>query len=148
VNSFSILCPHSDAFFYCLLRLKPCLQSLYRFVCLNLAFHPSWFRTNVFEHLLDMPSLSDYSHVVIHVNFLLSLAWQVFDLQNIKPNEFVDYGLACLEQLARVGDSCAKETREKLRVVVCPPILFCCFEFFYLCLVVDLHRLVEILKQL
>lgn len=43
---------------------------------------------------------------------------QVFDLKDIKPNEFVNYGLACLEQLARVGDSCAKETREKLRVVV------------------------------
>lgn len=43
---------------------------------------------------------------------------QVYDLKEVKPNQFVDYGLACLEQLASVGDSCAKETREKLRVVV------------------------------
>ncbi|KAJ8422769.1 hypothetical protein Cgig2_003762 [Carnegiea gigantea] len=45
-------------------------------------------------------------------------ALEVFDLKDIKPNEFVNYGLACLEQLARVGDSRARETREKLRVVV------------------------------
>ncbi|CAO2823019.1 unnamed protein product [Amaranthus hypochondriacus] len=43
---------------------------------------------------------------------------QVFDLSDVKPNEFVQYGLACLEQLASVGDACAKEVREKLRVVV------------------------------
>lgn len=43
---------------------------------------------------------------------------QVFDLKEVKPKEFVQYGLACLEQLASLGDSCAKETREKLRVVV------------------------------
>ncbi|KAH7846483.1 hypothetical protein Vadar_014516 [Vaccinium darrowii] len=43
---------------------------------------------------------------------------QVFDLQSVKPHEFVNYGLGCLEKLAELGDSCAKETREKLRVVV------------------------------
>ncbi|XP_057536836.1 diacylglycerol kinase 4-like [Amaranthus tricolor] len=43
---------------------------------------------------------------------------QVFDLSDVKPNEFVQYGLACLEQLAGLGDVCAKEVREKLRVVV------------------------------
>ncbi|KAK1429916.1 hypothetical protein QVD17_12252 [Tagetes erecta] len=43
---------------------------------------------------------------------------QVFDLQNVKPNEFVEYGLGCLEKLAGNGDNCAKETRERLRIVV------------------------------
>ncbi|GAA0164747.1 kinase [Lithospermum erythrorhizon] len=43
---------------------------------------------------------------------------QVFDLQDVKPHEFVQYGLACLEKFAALGDNCAKETREKLRVVV------------------------------
>ncbi|KAF5947777.1 hypothetical protein HYC85_013734 [Camellia sinensis] len=43
---------------------------------------------------------------------------QVFDLRFVKPHEFVQYGLGCLEMLADIGDSCAKETREKLRVVV------------------------------
>ncbi|KAL2457217.1 Diacylglycerol kinase 4 [Forsythia ovata] len=43
---------------------------------------------------------------------------QVFDLSSVKPHEFVQYGLACLEKFASLGDSCAKETREKLRVVV------------------------------
>lgn len=44
---------------------------------------------------------------------------QVFDLQDVKPNEFVRYGLKCLEMLADLGDSCARETREKMRVMVC-----------------------------
>ncbi|KAL2494474.1 Diacylglycerol kinase 4 [Forsythia ovata] len=43
---------------------------------------------------------------------------QVFDLSSVKPHEFVQYGLACLTKFASLGDSCAKETREKLRVVV------------------------------
>ncbi|XP_057459845.1 diacylglycerol kinase 7-like isoform X2 [Actinidia eriantha] len=43
---------------------------------------------------------------------------QVFDLHFLKPHEFVQYGLGCLEKLAELGDSCAKETREKLRIVV------------------------------
>ncbi|XP_057967513.1 diacylglycerol kinase 4 [Malania oleifera] len=43
---------------------------------------------------------------------------QVFDLQTVKPHEFVQYGLGCLESLASLGDSCAKETREKLRIMV------------------------------
>ncbi|KAK7291904.1 hypothetical protein RIF29_07446 [Crotalaria pallida] len=43
---------------------------------------------------------------------------QVFDLSDVKPHEFVRYGLSCLEMLAGLGDSCAKETREKLRVMV------------------------------
>lgn len=44
---------------------------------------------------------------------------QVYDLSSVKPNDFVEYGLGCLENFARLGDYCAKETREKLRVVVC-----------------------------
>ncbi|GMH17825.1 hypothetical protein Nepgr_019666 [Nepenthes gracilis] len=43
---------------------------------------------------------------------------QVFDLKDVKPPEFIQYGLGCLEQLASMGDCCAKETRERLRVVV------------------------------
>ncbi|KAK9078869.1 hypothetical protein SSX86_002927 [Deinandra increscens subsp. villosa] len=43
---------------------------------------------------------------------------QVFDLQNVKPHEFVQYGLACMENFAALGDCCAKETRERLRIIV------------------------------
>ncbi|KAL5548975.1 hypothetical protein UlMin_004206 [Ulmus minor] len=43
---------------------------------------------------------------------------QVFDLSDVKPHEFVRYGLGCLELLAQLGDSCAKECREKMRVMV------------------------------
>ncbi|KAL0404490.1 UNVERIFIED_CONTAM: Diacylglycerol kinase [Sesamum radiatum] len=43
---------------------------------------------------------------------------QVFDLSAVKPHEFVQYGLSCLEKFASLGDNCAKETREKLRIVV------------------------------
>ncbi|XP_010913616.2 diacylglycerol kinase 4 isoform X3 [Elaeis guineensis] len=43
---------------------------------------------------------------------------QVFDLSMVKPSEFIQYGLACLEKLADLGDFCAKETREKLRIMV------------------------------
>ncbi|XP_031097805.1 diacylglycerol kinase 7-like [Ipomoea triloba] len=43
---------------------------------------------------------------------------QVFDLQAVKPHEFVQYGLSCLEKFAGLGDICAKEIREKLRIVV------------------------------
>ncbi|XP_021277211.1 diacylglycerol kinase 4 isoform X2 [Herrania umbratica] len=43
---------------------------------------------------------------------------QVFDLHDVKPHEFVRYGLACLEKWANNGDLCAKETRQNIRVVV------------------------------
>lgn len=43
---------------------------------------------------------------------------QVFDLSDVKPHEFVQYGLGCLEKLSALGDCCAKEAREKMRVVV------------------------------
>ncbi|KAK4344445.1 hypothetical protein RND71_037539 [Anisodus tanguticus] len=42
---------------------------------------------------------------------------QVFDLSVVKPHEFVQYGLSCLEKFAVLGDSCAKVTRERIRVV-------------------------------
>ncbi|XP_074273684.1 diacylglycerol kinase 7-like [Silene latifolia] len=42
---------------------------------------------------------------------------QVYDLSDVKPNEFIHFGLGCLEQLS-VLDPVAKQTREKLRVVV------------------------------
>ncbi|KAI9125477.1 hypothetical protein K1719_002895 [Acacia pycnantha] len=45
-------------------------------------------------------------------------AEQVFDLSDVKPHEFVKYGLGCLENLAGLGDSCAKECREKIRIMV------------------------------
>lgn len=44
---------------------------------------------------------------------------QVFDLSMVKPSEFVQYGLACLEKLADLGVHCAKETWEKLWIMVC-----------------------------
>ncbi|KAK6127026.1 hypothetical protein DH2020_039224 [Rehmannia glutinosa] len=43
---------------------------------------------------------------------------QVFELSAVKPHEFVQYGLSCLEKFATLGDNCAKETRQKLRIVV------------------------------
>ncbi|KAL8189524.1 hypothetical protein R6Q57_029090 [Mikania cordata] len=43
---------------------------------------------------------------------------QVFDLHNVKPHEFVQYGLPCIENFAALGDCCAKETRERLRIIV------------------------------
>ncbi|KAK7372431.1 hypothetical protein VNO80_05809 [Phaseolus coccineus] len=42
---------------------------------------------------------------------------QVFDLSDVKPHEFVRYGLSCLEMLAGLGDSCAKETLERIKVM-------------------------------
>ncbi|XP_038992931.1 diacylglycerol kinase 4-like [Hibiscus syriacus] len=43
---------------------------------------------------------------------------QVFDILDVKPHEFVRYGLACLEKWANNGDICAMETRRNIRVVV------------------------------
>lgn len=43
---------------------------------------------------------------------------QVFDLSVVKPSDFVQYSLACLEKLVDLGDICAKATREKMRVMV------------------------------
>lgn len=43
---------------------------------------------------------------------------QVFDLSDVRPHEFVRYGLGCLERLASIGNSCAKECREKMRIMV------------------------------
>ncbi|XP_026411081.1 diacylglycerol kinase 4-like isoform X1 [Papaver somniferum] len=43
---------------------------------------------------------------------------QVFDLSVVKPPDFVQYGLGCLEKLTSLGDECAKEVREKMRIVV------------------------------
>ena len=42
----------------------------------------------------------------------------MFDLTEVKPNEFVRYGLACLEKVAGEGDECAKECRARLRIMV------------------------------
>uniref|UniRef100_A0A0D9VLZ2 Diacylglycerol kinase n=1 Tax=Leersia perrieri TaxID=77586 RepID=A0A0D9VLZ2_9ORYZ len=43
---------------------------------------------------------------------------QVFDLSVVKPSDFINYGLGCLERLAEQGDDCAKNIRKKLRIVV------------------------------
>ncbi|XP_020203289.1 diacylglycerol kinase 7-like [Cajanus cajan] len=43
---------------------------------------------------------------------------QVLDMLDVKPHEFIQFGLGCLEMLAGLGDSCAKETRERIRIVV------------------------------
>ncbi|KAF7806604.1 diacylglycerol kinase 7 [Senna tora] len=43
---------------------------------------------------------------------------QVFDLQDVKPHEFIEYGLGCLEMLISLGDPHAKEARERMRIMV------------------------------
>ncbi|XP_062195842.1 diacylglycerol kinase 4-like isoform X3 [Phragmites australis] len=43
---------------------------------------------------------------------------QVFDLTVVKPSDFVEYALACLEQLADSGDHSARSVRQNLRVMV------------------------------
>lgn len=43
---------------------------------------------------------------------------QVFDLSVVKPEEFFQHGLHCLEELASNGDLCAQETRDRIRVLV------------------------------
>nr|BAD05689.1 putative diacylglycerol kinase variant A [Oryza sativa Japonica Group]BAD05846.1 putative diacylglycerol kinase variant A [Oryza sativa Japonica Group] len=43
---------------------------------------------------------------------------QVFDLTVVKPSDFVQYVLGCLEQLADAGDHSAKSIRHNLRVMV------------------------------
>lgn len=44
---------------------------------------------------------------------------QVFDLSVTKPSDFVQFGLACLDRMADLGDDCAKDPRENMRVMVC-----------------------------
>lgn len=36
----------------------------------------------------------------------------------MNPHEFVRYGLACLETAAARGDECARECRERIRIMV------------------------------
>ncbi|CAN0911234.1 Diacylglycerol kinase 3 [Linum grandiflorum] len=43
---------------------------------------------------------------------------QVFELSDVKPHEFVKHGLMCIEKMAVLGDLCAKECREKMRIMV------------------------------
>jgi len=48
-------------------------------------------------------------------NFMVTFVLiQVFDLTEVKPHEFVRYGLGCLEKVAAEGDECAKECRARL----------------------------------
>ena len=42
----------------------------------------------------------------------------MFDLSLVKPSDFVQHGLSCLERVADLGDDCARATREKLRIMV------------------------------
>ncbi|KAI5082065.1 hypothetical protein GOP47_0001808 [Adiantum capillus-veneris] len=51
------------------------------------------------------------------LNDLLSKE-QVFDLSVTPPKDFFRYGLRCLERLAEYGDQCAKDTRNRLRILV------------------------------
>ncbi|CAM0911325.1 unnamed protein product [Alopecurus aequalis] len=44
--------------------------------------------------------------------------WMVFDITVVKPSEFVEYGLGCLEQLADSRDHSARLVRHNLRVMV------------------------------
>uniref|UniRef100_A0A0C9QX78 Diacylglycerol kinase n=1 Tax=Wollemia nobilis TaxID=56998 RepID=A0A0C9QX78_9CONI len=43
---------------------------------------------------------------------------QVFDLSTVKPQDFLQHGLGCLEKLASLGDHCAQETRDRIRIMV------------------------------
>uniref|UniRef100_A0ACD6ABQ3 Uncharacterized protein n=1 Tax=Avena sativa TaxID=4498 RepID=A0ACD6ABQ3_AVESA len=43
---------------------------------------------------------------------------QVFDITVVKPSEFVEYALGCLEQLAGSGDHSARSVRHNLRIMV------------------------------
>ena len=54
--------------------------------------------------------------VVTDTSFFLL---QVFDITVVKPSEFVEYALGCLEQLADSGDHSARSVRQNLRVMVC-----------------------------
>uniref|UniRef100_A0A0E0I996 Diacylglycerol kinase n=1 Tax=Oryza nivara TaxID=4536 RepID=A0A0E0I996_ORYNI len=54
-------------------------------------------------------------HDCHHVTKLIS---KVFDLTIVKPSDFVQYVLGCLEQLADAGDHSAKSIRHNLRVMV------------------------------
>lgn len=60
----------------------------------------------------------------------------------MKPHEFVQYGLSCLEKFASFGDSCAKETREKLRIVVKSVFSFFGYMLFYRLLLIHTKILV------
>ncbi|MCO5593514.1 hypothetical protein L7F22_047528 [Adiantum nelumboides] len=51
------------------------------------------------------------------LNHLLSKE-QVFDLSITPPKDFFRYGLGCLERLAELGDQCAKDVRNRLRLIV------------------------------
>ena len=62
---------------------------------------------------------------------------QVFDLADVKPHDFVRYGLKCLELLAGIGDTCAKDTRQRIRVVVCEKsttnsAIYCIHQYIYI----------------
>lgn len=43
---------------------------------------------------------------------------QVFELSSVKPEDFFQHGLRCLEELASFGDLCAQEIRNRIRVLV------------------------------
>lgn len=67
------------------------------------------------------PCLFPFSKYMMLVCLHLSSPYifQVFDLKDVKPNDFVEYALGCLENLAALGDECAKEIRAKIKVMVC-----------------------------
>ncbi|KAH9624407.1 hypothetical protein KSS87_023713 [Heliosperma pusillum] len=80
-------------------------------------------RSDIVQKLLQTVSYS--AEIVLKSEMLTSLPLQdinkangyVYDLSDVKPNELIQYGLGCLEQLS-VLDPIAKQTREKLRMVV------------------------------
>lgn len=86
-----------------------------RWVNVKFCFVHGW--TLVIMQICIFPSSSHQSASVNCASLFLSNA-QVFDLTEVKPSEFVEYGLACLEKYASIGDNCARVIRDKLRVVV------------------------------
>ena len=44
--------------------------------------------------------------------------FQVYDLAKHSPSAVLQYGLGCLDKMAKSGDECARKTLEKLRILV------------------------------
>ncbi|KAG0610421.1 hypothetical protein M758_7G063800 [Ceratodon purpureus] len=52
-----------------------------------------------------------------HFEELIS-SYQVYDLAKHSPSAVLQYGLGCLDKMAKSGDECARKTLEKLRILV------------------------------
>ncbi|RRT71486.1 hypothetical protein B296_00002630 [Ensete ventricosum] len=76
------------------------------------------FLLHFYEDLFGVPELKYRVFLTASLSNSLLYLIQVFDLSVTQPPQFVRYGLTCLENLANLGDDCAKAVRENLRVMV------------------------------